>query len=340
MNKHTHVLIINKLSKDSVVYTYDFGNTKNIKLTISKTGVSISANLSNIYDKKEMLSSDGYLFPDSIKKALLLYLLKYNKTLSIKSITVKIDDVEEVVSFDNKTTPPIYSMINGGLKRNISEDFSSNSVFEHLLKTPKSKYDKRIAALFAFLCSKSKEYETERFIYLWTSFNGMYSWISEFIAKANGVDRYRRENKQIIAFQKYIDVGYETIEDGQKSIIANSVISILKEIDVEHISKTTIDENELSERISCVLNKASGKKYNLNTYGYLLTQLSYYFRCKIVHGSKPVLLFSYADDGELHSLKVINALLEEFVDKNLPFWLDEKYITDTIIPKTEEIKLK
>jgi len=58
-----------------------------------------------------------------------------------------------------------------------------------------------------------------------------------------------------------------------------------------------------------------------------------------VHGSKPVLLFSYADDGELHSLQIINKLLEEFIDSTLPYWFDDKYITDTIISKTKKCKI-
>lgn len=72
----------------------------------------------------------------------------------------------------------------------------------------------------------------------------------------------------------------------------------------------------------------------------IINKVGNYFRCKIVHGSKPVYLFSYADDKELHSLKIINALLEEFIDNNLPLWFDENYIKNIIIPKTNKIKLK
>lgn len=340
MTKHIHTLIINKFGKNSRKYIYDFGSTKNVELILSETGISITAQLTKVYDKEEMLSGDSYLFPDAIKKALLLYLLKYNKAPNINSITVKIDDEQEEIPFPKGAKPPIYSMINGNLQRDLSKEFSNDTVFEYLLKTPKSKYDKRIASLFALLCSKSKEYETERFIYLWTSFNGMYGWISEFVAKANGVERYRKEYMQILGFQQFIDVGKETIAEKDKSPIANSVISILKDVSSEQASRSAVEDKTISKRIEGVLNKDTTNKYNLTAYGYLLTQLAYYFRCKIVHGSKPVYLFSYGDDKELHSLKIINTLLEEFIDNNLPLWFDDNYINNIIIPKTDKIKLK
>lgn len=340
MIKHIHTLIINKVGKNSRKYIYDFGSTKNVELILSETGISITAQLTKVYDKEEMLSGDSYLFPDAIKKALLLYLLKYNKALNINSITVKIDDEQEEIPFPKGAKPPIYSMINGNLHKKVPKVFLNDTVFDYLLKTPKSKYDKRIASLFALLCSKGKEYETERFIYLWTSFNGMYGWISELIAEANGVERYRKEYVQILGFQQFIGVGKGTIAEKDKTPIANSVLSILKDVSSEQASRSAVEDKTISKRIEGVLNKDTTNKYNLTAYGYLLTQLAYYFRCKIVHGSKPVYLFSYGDDKELHSLKIVNALLEEFIDNNLPLWFDDNYINNIIIPKTDKIKLK
>lgn len=340
MKKHLHILTVNYLDKNLTEYTYEFGHTKNIKLSLSKTGFSISVELNKIYDKEEMLSGNSYLFPDSIRKGLLLYLIKYNKSLDINSITVKIDDEYDKVTFDEKVKPLIYSMVNGNLQREISKTFSNDIVFDYLLNTPKSKYDKRIASLFALLCGKSKEYETERFIYLWTSFNGMYSWLSVFIALANNTDKYRKECKKIEGLQQFIGVGNETIAGEDISHIADSVISILKKVPAECVGRSDIEAEEISKKIEGVLKEDFlSKKYNLTAYGYVLTQLAYYFRCKIIHGSKPVYLFSYADDKELHSLKIINALLEEFIDDNLPLWFDEKYISDNIIPKSKTIKL-
>ena len=167
----------------------------------------------------------------------------------------------------------------------------------------------------------------------------MYSWISEIVAEANGVEKYRKEYKQIIAFQRFIDVGSCTIAEKDKAPIAHKVVLILGNISNQRVSKTDIEVNELSQQISAALINESREKYNLTAYGYLLTQLSYYFRCKIVHGSRPVLLFSHADNKELHALRVINDLLEEFIDDNLYAWFDGEYIKKIVIPKTHKIKL-
>lgn len=337
--KHQYSLIANTLCDDVLKYTYNYRNTKGIELLLCETGFAINISVASLYDKDYMLANDSYLFPDAIRKALLLYLLKFSRSLQINSITTKIDDIEETTPFLDPANLPIYSMINGDLLRTIPKAFSDYIVFDYLLNTPKSKYDKRIASLFAFLYSKSKEYETERFIYLWTAFNGMYSYLSEFVAKANNTDKLRKENKQILAFQEYLAVGKATIADDDKSRIAGTVISILKNLDISQANKEKIENSEISTRIKNTLKTKDNNEYDLTAYGYLLTQLSYYFRCKIVHGTKPLLLFSYSDDRELHSLQIINALLEEFIDSNLPLLFDDKYINEVIIPKAQQIEI-
>ena len=339
MPKIRHSLTINTIGAEYNKFTYDFGPTKDVELIVSETGAQITADLTRIYDSKEMLCGDSYLFADAINKALLLYLMRYSRTLKIEVLTFRIDSKEESILLDQHAEPPVYSMITGKLHRPISVEFSEKAITDQLLKMTKSKYDKRIAALFALLLSKSKRYETERFIYLWTSLNGMYSWISDIVAEANGVEKCRKEYKQIIAFQKFIDVGSGTIAEKDKAPIAHEVVLILGNISNQRVLRADIEAKDLSQQISAALKSASGEKYNLTAYGYLLTQLSYYFRCKIVHGSRPVLLFSHADNKELHALKVINDLLEEFIDNNLYEWFDEKYITDIIIPKAQRIKL-
>jgi hypothetical protein len=231
-------------------------------------------------------------------------------------------------------------MVNGALKRNIPASFASEHVSDYLLKTPKSKYGKKISALFAYLGSKSKSYETERFIYLWASFNGMYSWLSDCaVVYSNYVGKNPLpEFKQILIIQDYLGVGHCTKNEKDQTPFAREIVSMLKAVDSD-ISKADIEESDLSRRIESVLTQGE-TKYNLTAYGYLLTQLSYYFRCKIIHGSKPIFLFSYDDDGELHALKIINALLEEFIEETLPFWFDDDYIEKNIILKAQTIEIK
>lgn len=336
MDKHKHILIINYVSKNTETYLYNFGSTKNVEIRISQNGFSISAELTKLYDKSEMVSGNSYLFPDAIKKAMLLYLLKYSKCIDIKSITVRIDDIKETIPItnDNKL---VFSLVDSSLVRSLPSSFYSKDIVQYVLNTTKSKYDKRTASLFAFIYSKSKIFETERFIYLWTAFNGMYSWLSEYIAKANNVDRYRKEYKQIIGIQKYFEIGSETIKDNDKSNIAHKVISILTDNSV-HATKQD-NFSIIQNKINDVLKKQDGSQYNLSAYGYLLTQLTYYFRCKIVHGSKPIILFTFSDETEVHCLKILNRLLEEFIENNLHLWFSNDYINRILIPKANTITL-
>lgn len=333
--KYKHTLVVNKLSNNAIKYTYDFGATKGIEIRISKTGFSISVDLNKMYDKNEMVSGNSYLFPDAIKKAMLLYLLKHSKSIDIKNFTVKIDDIEEFIPITNNKL--VFSLVDSNLVRTLPSSFYSEDIIKYVLNTTKSKYDKRTASLFAFIYSKSKIFETEKFIYLWTAFNGMYSWLSEYIAKANNVDRYRKEYKQIIGIQKYLEIGSETIKDSDKSIIAHKVISILTDECIDTVEQDNI--SVIQDKINDVLKKQDGSQYDLSAYGYLLTQLTYYFRCKIVHGSKPIILFTFSDEAEVHCLQILNRLLEDFIESNLPSWFSNDYINHILIPKTNLITL-
>ena len=192
-----------------------------------------------------------------------------------------------------------------------------------------------------------KEWEKELYIYRLTPAppkeTDLQKYISNYLA--------HKEDKYISWFLHYYE---RTLNEKSMAIVQDyamyghfldikqayvKVVSILGNISNQRVSKTDIEVNELSQQISAALINASGEKYNLTAYGYLLTQLSYYFRCKIVHGSRPVLLFAHADNKDLHDLKVINDLLEEFIDSNLHAWFDAKYIADIIIPKAQRIKL-
>ena len=328
--KYRHCILFNKVNKRQCKkYLYSFGQTKDIELIISDNGFSIIANLSKMYDKNEMLSGNSYLFPDAIKKALLIYLLTYSKNLTIKTITVGIDTLKEKISLGKGINAPVHSLIASGLVRELPEGLANDTIIQYILNTPKSKHDKRIASLFSFLCSKSKDSETERFIYLWTAFNGMYSWISEFIAKANNVDAYRRENKQIVGFLKFLELGEETILESDKSRIAKEVTALLKHIEPQNAYVELLEQMDLTNKIDTLLHKANGDKYNISPYGYVLTQLSYYYRCKLLHGSKPLYLFAFTDDSELHVLQIINNVLEEYIDKTLYLWFNDNFINNS-----------
>ena len=207
----------------------------------------------------------------------------------------------------------------------------SNSEINGILSQTKSSSDSRLAALMGLITSKSKISEAERFIYLWMAFNGMYGYFSNKIAETHN-SQIRREWKQIIYMQKLLGIGKETIDEDDKSRLAYEVIALIRRYNGGKITRDSLEcgkDLELGNNILSVLKKKkTDDNYNISAYGYLLTQFSYYFRCNIIHASKPLALFSYTNDIELKCLKIINDLLEEFMDDNLHRWFDSEYVVE------------
>ena len=335
--KYNHTLTVNSIGNICKEYHYSFGKTKNITIKVCESGFEICADLSKRIDIDSVLKENAYLFPDGIRKGLLVYILTFSKCLMIDSICLNVDGKEYMELFTEASRPFVFSMIEGDLIRTIPSSFTSEPAINTVLHTTKTQYNQLTAALFAYLYSQSKNLETERFIYLWTAFNGIYGWLSNYIARANGVNLEKYEYKQIIGIQKYLSIGAQTINRNEQTRVACIVKDIISKHDIH--KRSDIEQNELANRISQVLTNNDGTKYNLTPYGYMLTQFSYYYRCKLVHGNRPILLFSYSDDKDLHSLCVINSLLIEFIEEYLPLFLDKAYVEKTVIPKTEAIEL-
>lgn len=325
--KHLHRLSFNNIAENANEYTYSFGKTENISIMLSDNAIRISVYLGKIYDKDEMLSGNTYLFPDAIQKSLLLHILLFSSNIGIETITFQIDGEKETINVDSHN-PQIYSLILSNLRRKNSPLWRENKTIDGILRQTKSSSDSRTAALYALLCSKDKLYESERFIYLWMAFNGMYGYLSKCLDELHKT-KIKQEYKQIICMQKFLDIGSATIKSEDKSRIVHEVVSIL----AEHRNVTnwtgmlSDPTSEISQKIYSFLVDINGKPYNISPYGYILTQLSYYYRCNLIHANKPIALFSFSDDKEIIALKIINDILERFIDENLPKWFDKSYLS-------------
>lgn len=283
-----------------------------------------------------MLSQSVYLFPDAIKKAMLAHLVLFSEHIKIKTMSVHIDeDSECIVNTDEGHTPPLYSMIIGKLYRPFSRKWSDASI-NGLLTQTKSSYDSRTAALFALICSKCKHYESERFIYLWMAFNGMYNYFAYLVSDTHSMKKVKQEYKQLRYFQRLFTLGDETIsDDTEKKRIAHKVIALIRNesLDITHQFLESENGKILCEKIRLLLVKPQdGKPYKLTPYGYLLTQFSYYYRCNLIHANKPLALFSFADESDICCLRAINSLLEEFMENNLNLWFDDEFVDEHLRP--------
>ena len=116
----------------------------------------------------------------------------------------------------------------------------------------------------------------------------------------------------------------------------NPFIEQLNNFNVTRYSLENGEHKEFSKQIETILYD-DNKRIDISSYGYLLTQFSYYYRCTFIHANKPIPLFSFNNEIELKSLKIINSLLEEFIENNLNKWFDSDYVK-TLKEKAEKIK--
>lgn len=336
MAKHIHRIIINSPQSENEVktYKYDFGRTKNVKLSVSQGYLCVEAALQKIYDKQEMFSQNQYLFPDAIKKALLIHLVLFSEQIVIHTMFVQVDnEIDCILDTAKGQVPPLNSMVVGKLIHPFSVEWDRSSI-DGILTQTKSTYDSRTASLFALIYSKCKHYESERFIYLWLAFNGMYNHFAQLISETHGSIKIKIEYKQLRYFQRLFHLGDETIStDADKNRIAHEVAALIKNESITITQQFFESENGkiLGERIqSLLVATGNNHRYNLTPYGYLLTQFSYYYRCNLFHANKPLALFSFTDESEINCLRVVNSMLEDFIERNLTLWFDNTFVDEQL----------
>ena len=328
MKKNRYFIQINSAYGQSYRFSYNYGATKNIMLRVGMSFAEIRVNLSKLFTSEEILSSNTYLFPDAIRKALLLQMVLFSNSMNIRKIKITINGNTESFNYTPDYHSPVYQLISGPLKTSIPGTWSQGSVIDYILSNPKSNYDMRTAALFSYILSKSKKYESERFVNLWMAFNGMYGYIDSLVPLRKGK---RKEYEQIVLLMKVYRLGKETLTSTDNNSVGQEVCKILRHTDavdfIAHPSKDNIP-NDFADNIRNCLNKGGQVigAYDISAYGYLLTQFSYYFRCNIFHADKPLDLISYKDDHNLNCLRIINGLLEEFLDEHLPDIFDNQII--------------
>ena len=333
--KIKYVITYNTVAKNCKKYMYTYGSTKGIQIAIAKKGVSITVYQTVVQDKIEIITHKKALFSNAIKKAVLLYLLHNSKSLVVKTITVQIDDESETIAIEQYPESRVYSLIEGTLKVPLSRVWQEKSIVDRILPVTKPTADTLVPALFAYLCSKSKQYEAEKLLYQWMAFNGMYL----YLLKSCGCGK-NDDTSGIKKMQAVLGMGRGTICPDDRVKIAHEVAAILREYPWSIRHADLEDHTELAKRITAVLRKKENKKpyHEISAYCYMLTQFPYYYRCKMVHANGALPLFNFGSDHELHCIKIANSLLEEFLDEYLPRWFNKDYFEANVLPivKTEK----
>lgn len=286
-------------------FVYKYGNrTINIKMYDESFLVSFCV------VKSLCFKSVKDLFVDIIKKIYLIYAIYNNKLFNNDSISFYIND-KLIYSIREKVLFSLFDTLNDN---KITSSLRDKRIIEKIISYPKSNYDYKIASLFAYICAKSKIYECERLQYYWMAFNGYYNKYKggNKVTQQKLINILLKDHRLISENQEF------TSEEMNKSVL--KIVPIIREIGKDSYftnRKTTQqDIQKISISIKEKLNEIGINK-NIDPYGYVLTQIPYYYRCNMIHGSEPIKLFLTICENDILIFKFINDILEEFLDLHI-----------------------
>ncbi len=330
------------IKADCHVYSFNYGKVKDIRLTISEGKLSIELQMKAKKRADEIFTERNNCFSEALKKGMLFHLILYPKPLPTNNIRIFIDN-GEATDWNPEKSPVIYSLISEGLKRRMPDEWkSADAVFEYFLKNHKTDQDSLAASLYAFLYSKAKDSETERFQYLWMSMNGLYTHLAALKCSdrkpPDNNPPSEREKIQVLEEAEGWGTGYVTSTSNPKknekeshlAEMAHMIEDVLKEPNFERSDIEELIWNEFILKSFKPNNSDNETDQKINLEGYLNLWYPYYLRCKIFHANKPVPLFSLAKEVEIRRLKFVNDRLESYLDHNLWKYFDEEYCEQKI----------
>lgn len=310
--KYEYCINIGQISKNPISIKGKYGNTKEIVISVSKDAARIDLTLSKKYD----FSDGSYavnLVRALLKKIALVHLLVYSRSISYSEVFVSIkseNGYEKLKSLSNNVK--LYCMINNRLLRKIPDNLKTKRVLQSLATHKLDDRASDIAAITNYVFSKAFGFETERFIYLWMAFNGMYSYYSE----REGFSE-KGERAKIGMLLNHYAYGSKILSKanrdkyGKMGMIA--VCSLHEPLNIQEIIE---GHNDVLNELLNSLNEKN-VDFDLTSYGYIVGELTYYLRNSIIHANRPTLILCYEDDIELKALRIANTILEDFLDKHL-----------------------
>lgn len=322
--------------KDFERYHYTYVG-KEVVIYLSNGVARIEATRKTTYSYHKIVSGKAVVFADAIKKAMLLHYLLYSRKLTMNKLIIQRGKNKKEYLSHEPDFNAIYSLGAEELNPLFPIEWKDEETLLTIISTKKEDQDARFSALVALICAKSTEYEAERFIHLWMSFNGMYGYFSKLV-KDKGRPQEKEQLRWILTAQTW---GTEHLESKYSNRIGLQITKLLKQYKSEKINWKYLNYDpvgiQLGKDIIKAIEEILGKKYDTSAYGYLLVDYAYYFRCNLIHANKPLPLFSYANEHELKCLRMVNRLLEDYLENNLCLWFKSSYIDKEIKPLANKI---
>lgn len=336
---HYH-LYSGKLSSYATPLTYDFSKTKDIRILVSQKGFSVDVDRTVKNDPSTLIQNP--LFRDAIKKAAILQLIKYGAYIEddlYVSINGKVSCVYSYKTVGKE--PLLYSLCSKKLLRPMAKNWTDKSLLK-ILSIPKSRMGRCSASLDALLIAKSKAYETEKFIYLWMAMNGLYgftaSTASAYMSSAKAKSWIRQEYGMIKFFAMLSGYPYRGNPDEEDHVIQKIelLLTKVKSDEIESLV-SALKKNDISnlyvQEINTAFENASLKPGAMHPYAALLLFMSYKMRCKYFHAEKALPLICFVNEHPLPVLRVLNVILEQYLDENMYKWFDSDIYGASILPQ-------
>lgn len=305
-----HVSVNHVQGVGKLVFSY--GQTRDIALLINNRGASLYFQTTKNYFPDFEQSYVYNLTKEGIKRAALLFLLQYQKPLFIQNVSITISrGGKSLFSVDITDDMTFYQMFDRKLLRSINAEWKKNEIQNKILEYRKSNsvLTRSIASLYAYLFSKTKNKETEKFSYLWIAMNGFFASVSKMT----------RDKDAMNAFLQKYELGTTVLKGYERNKVCEPATFELLKIP-EPITAENIEDDQHKSFSDFVRGKVAEygeKDFDVTPYGFLLTDYPYYLRCTLFHAERPMELFSFESDWELKSLRIVNGLIEDFLDCNL-----------------------
>lgn len=326
-----------------LVFVYKFSSTPDIKLSVSKKGFSIDVYRTVKKDGSEILNDP--LFRDALKKAAKIQLIKFG-AITKGPVYAEIDGNSCCV-FDSGTESArglLYCMCGSVLHRKIADNWDK-SALQRIVTVTKTKTNRLDSALDAYLVAKSKVYETEKFIYLWMTMNGLYGYAGEVASKhvqsGEEKDWISKEYAQLKFFSMLNGLAYRRIHNKKDeeaeylkkaTYLLNGVAAGQKTETVKSLKANDLS-NQLVNDLCALFAEAGVEQGKLHPYAAVLIKIAYFVRCKYFHAERTIPLICFENEYPIPALRLLNAVLEDYFDENLYKWFDSDILNNEIVPR-------
>lgn len=352
--KHTYLVGINDISEKMESFQYNYQKMV-VQIGVSSKGFTIIYQTGTSKSLNEVWESN--IVEDATRKCMLIQLILFGNNPAFEKAIVMENDTRESKTFYSQR---VFGLIDSGSNVDLTPIKDKSFITNYLISTVQSNYESGIAALFSYIFAKSKKSEEEKFTYYWRAFNGLYSSLAKEDTYHRNTNKDLDTEKSMI--QNWI-YNNEFTSDSVSKLFNRKVDKELSFEDVNRkfrrfgyiirgkIAQTNWTQQDIYNALKAPGNTNTNlaqllnlkdflypqdnskmwvpiddKKYiaHISLYSFLMAELAYQMRCDYFHARKPILLYTTATNQSIRSLKLVNVLLENYLDNNILRSISEK----------------